>query len=139
MINENLISACKKMQALYEIIPVGVESDFIQPDLKYTKTDKNFESAGDELATVKFRYKKPDGNKSIEMVKVIDNKPISIKNSSVDFKFSASVAWFGLKLRDSKLISEKGIVEIKNLAKSGLGIDDDGYKAEFIRLVEAAK
>ena len=127
--------------ALYEVIPTGVENEFInnQPDLKYTKTSSNGSDYSDELATIKFRYKKPDGDKSIEMVKAIENKSIPIKNSSDDFKFSSAVAWFGLKLRDSNLVSNKSSEEIKKLAKEGLSNDEDGYKAEFVRLVETVK
>ena len=127
--------------ALYEVIPTGVESKFLnnQPDLKYTKVATNENDYSDELATIKFRYKKPDGDKSIEMVKVIENKSISLKNSSDDFKFSSAVAWFGLKLRDSNLVPNKSSEEIKKLAKEGLSNDEDGYKAEFIRLVETVK
>lgn len=123
--------------ALYEIIPTGVKSDFFNEpsDLKYTET-KVKDSETEELATVKFRYKKPDGNKSTEMTHVIDNTRQSIENTSADFKFSAAVAWFGLKLRDSKLITNKSVDEIRNLAKLGLSNDDDGYRAEFIRLTE---
>lgn len=127
--------------ALYEVIPTGVRSDFStnQPDLKYTKTKPNEDNYSDELATIKFRYKKPDGEKSIEMVKVIENKSIPLKNSSDDFKFSAAVAWFGLKLRDSNLVPNKATEDIKKLAKEGLSNDEAGYKAEFIRLVETLK
>jgi Ca-activated chloride channel family protein len=60
-----------------------------------------------------------------------------LEQSSKDFKFSSAVAWFGLKLRDSKYLSEKSNDAIKRLAQSGLSYDEDGYKAEFIRLVEA--
>lgn len=123
--------------ALYEIIPVGVESNFTPSDLKYTKVTKEDVNYEDELATIKFRYKKPDGNKSIEMVNTIENKSISLENSSADFKFGSAVAWFGLKLRDSKLITNNSSDAIKKLAKSGLSHDDEGYKSEFIRLVEA--
>ena len=75
----------------------------------------------------------------MEMVKVIENKTIPLNNSSDDFKFSAAVAWFGLKLRDSNLIPNKSTEPIKKLAKEGLSNDEDGYKAEFIRLVETVK
>ena len=124
--------------ALYEIIPVGVDSDFVPSDLKYTKVKTDSESLyNEELATIKFRYKKPDGEKSIEMIKTIADQAISLEQSSKDFKFSSAVAWFGLKLRDSKYLSEKSTDAIKRLAQSGLSYDEDGYKAEFIRLVEA--
>ncbi|MEO8238534.1 MAG: von Willebrand factor type A domain-containing protein [Flavobacterium sp.] len=128
--------------ALYEIIPAGVKSNYlnIQPDvLKYTKVEENTNNFSNELATIKFRYKKPDGDKSIEMVNVIENKAISLQNSSDDFKFSTAVAWFGLKLRDSKLITNKSSEDILKLAKQGSSNDTDGYKAEFIRLVEGVK
>lgn len=125
--------------ALYEIIPVGVESKFTNeiPDLKYTETVKSTKDYSNELATIKFRYKKPDGEKSIEMVQVIENKPIALQNSSEDFKFCSAVAWFGLKLRDSKLVDNKSSVAIKALALQGKSNDTEGYRAEFIRLVEA--
>jgi len=124
--------------ALYEIIPVGVKSDFSGniPELKYTKTTPTANNFNDELATVKFRYKKPDGDKSTEMVQVIANKAETLQSASDDFKFSAAVAWFGLKLRDSKLIGNKKSEDIKKLAKAGLSNDVDGYKAEFIRLID---
>jgi Ca-activated chloride channel family protein len=127
--------------ALYEIIPTTTKSDFFMEtdELKYTKVEASKTKFNDELATIKFRYKKPDGSKSIEMVQVIDNKVNALETASSGFKFSAAVAWFGLKLRDSKLVTNKSSVEIKKLAKEGLAYDEDGYKAEFIRLVEAVQ
>ncbi|MDQ6528856.1 VWA domain-containing protein [Flavobacterium sp. LHD-85] len=123
--------------ALYEIVPVGAESDYVTSDLKYTKTPKAIENHSDELATVKFRYKKPDGNKSIEIVNIIADKKTDLKNSSQDFKFTTAVSWFGLKLRDSKYIANSSSSDIKSLAKSGLSNDEDGYRSEFVRLVDA--
>ncbi|PBI85402.1 von Willebrand factor [Flavobacterium sp. ACN2] len=128
--------------ALYEIIPAGVKSDYLaeQPDaLKYTKTENSSTNYSNELATIKFRYKKPDGDKSIEMVQVIENKSVNLEKASDDMKFSSAVAWFGLKLRDSKLIADKSSKEIIKLAKQGNSNDGEGYKAEFIRLVETSK
>jgi Ca-activated chloride channel homolog len=125
--------------ALYELIPTGVESSFNQDiaDLKYSEIKTAPKDYSDELATIKFRYKKPDGEKSIEMVETIKNNVISLAKTSEDFKFSAAVAWFGLKLRDSKLVTNKTSKDIKALALQGKSKDEDGYRAEFIRLVEA--
>ncbi|WP_318013904.1 VWA domain-containing protein [Flavobacterium sp. SH_e] len=123
--------------ALYEIVPVGVESDYVPSDLKYTKTQKAPENHSDELATVKFRYKKPDGNKSVEIVNVIGDKKTDLENSSQDFKFTTAVSWFGLKLRESKYIANSSSSDIKRLAKSGLSNDEEGYRSEFVRLVDA--
>lgn len=127
--------------ALYEIIPVGVESEFYKEEipLKYSNVPATSSNYNDELATIKFRYKKPDGEKSTEMVEIIENETVSENATSADFKFCTAVAWFGLTLRDSKYIPNKDLKAIKALAKKGISNDDEGYKAEFIRLVETAK
>jgi len=124
--------------ALYEVIPNDVNSEFLpkENDLKYTK-NTNDENFNDELATVKFRYKKPDGDTSSEIIQVVKNTNQSFSSSSDDFKFASSVAWFGLVLRNSALIKNKDLKEIENLAKKGRGKDDEGYRAEFVRLVES--
>lgn len=126
--------------ALYEIIPVGVNSDFLpkETELKYS-VNTNSGDFGDELATIKFRYKKPDGDKSSEIIQVVKNTNDSFSSSSDDFKFASSVAWFGLVLRNSSLIRNKEVKEIESLAKKGKGKDDEGYRAEFVRLMESYK
>ena len=125
--------------ALYEIVPVGVKCNYFNaPDgLKYTKNEKDNNQFSNELATIKFRYKKPDGDKSIEMVEVIPTIAKSIENSSADFKLATAVAWFGLKLRESKLIKEKSMPAIIALARNGIANDVDGYEAELVRLMES--
>jgi Ca-activated chloride channel homolog len=125
--------------ALYEIVPRNVKCEYFEEptDLKYTvmaePSDKNYNP---ELATIKFRYKKPDGDKSIEMISTIANSGTILANASSDFKFCSAVAWFGLNLRDSKLVKNKSLKSIKSLAKEGLSDDTEGYKAEFIRLID---
>ena len=124
--------------ALYEIIPADVKSEFLpnETELKYSNSTSN-SNFGDELATVKFRYKKQDGDKSTEMVQVVKNTDVSLNSASEDFKFASSVAWFGLVLRNSKLITDKDLKNVEKLAKKGKSNDSEGYKAEFVRLVEA--
>ncbi|WP_323809033.1 vWA domain-containing protein [Chryseobacterium formosus] len=126
--------------ALYEIIPSDVNSEFVPKEIKtkYSKSN-NSTGFGDELATVKFRYKKPDGNKSTEISQIVKNSDYRMATASPDFKFATSVAWFGLVLRDSKLITKKGLNEIESLAKQGISRDEDGYRSEFIKLVQKYK
>ena len=124
--------------ALYEIIPVGVKSPFAEPTpaLKYSKTQTASTRYKNELATVKFRYKQPIGDQSTEMTQIIGNEALRPEKASADFKFGAAVAWFGLRLRDSKLITNMSSADIMHLARQGLSGDKDGYRAEFIRLVD---
>jgi Ca-activated chloride channel family protein len=126
--------------ALYEIIPINVNSTFAPKEskLKYSTTTAS-QNFGNELATIKFRYKKPDGDKSTEVTKVVKNSDESLAQSSPDYKFASSVAWFGLVLRDSKLIKLKDLNKIEDLAKEGKNKDEEGYRSEFIRLVESYK
>ncbi|WP_111709306.1 vWA domain-containing protein [Lutibacter citreus] len=123
--------------ALYEIIPVGIKSDYLKgvDKLKYTKALNN--NYTDELFTVKFRYKKPDGNKSIELVKVVKDSNGTFEQASTDFKFSSAVALFGMNLTKSKFTNKAKFNKVIELAKAGRGNDERGYRAEFIRLVES--
>jgi Ca-activated chloride channel family protein len=121
--------------ALYEIIPTGVDIDYLKaiPNLKYTPTMTS-EAYNNELFTVKFRYKKPDASKSIEMIHVQDSK---LSEPTDDMNFASAVALFGMKLIQSQYDNNVSISKIIELAKKGRGDDKDGYRAEFIRLVES--
>ncbi|QYS88618.1 vWA domain-containing protein [Flavobacterium davisii] len=125
--------------ALYEIIPTGVESSYSPTKLKYTSKESQHNSTSLELATIKFRYKKPEGERSIEMIQTIKNLNNPLKFASSDFKFASSVAWFGMKLRDSKYIENKKTEDIIELANKGVHNDSEGYKTEFIRLIKSAQ
>ena len=123
--------------ALYEVIPQDVESDFApeNSDLKYSQITE-FGVVKNELATIKFRYKNPDSDKSLEMIQTITESDSKIEKASPDFKFATSVAWFGLVLRNSQLIKDKDLTKIVNLAKQGKSNDEEGYRSEFVRLIE---
>ncbi len=125
--------------ALYEIIPVGVSSKYLKDidKLKYTKqTNQNYT---DEMLTVKFRYKEPDGDVSKLLVKTVKDNNSSIESAPEDLKFSAAVALFGMQLRNSEFINTKKKEDVIALAEAGKGKDKDGYRAEFIRLVKSSK
>ena len=121
--------------ALYEIIPAGVASEFVKkiPELKYSEI-KASGKFNDELLTVKVRYKKPDKDKSIEIVTVVPDKE-NLKPGN-DFNFAASVAMFGMLLRDSEYKQDATYQKVHDLAQKSKGKDKDGYRSEFVRLVE---
>ena len=62
-----------------------------------------------------------------------------IGEASADFRFSAAVAGFGMILRDSENAGNFDLNRVVNMAKSAKGEDEDGYRGEFIRLVQAAR
>ncbi len=119
--------------ALYEVVPIGVIHKYTSNHipLKYTDIKRNTEYT-DELLTIKFRYKKPKGSQSIEIVTEVENKNTEL---SEDFKFAAAVALFGMQLRKSKYNNNATTSTILWLAEKGRGLDENGYRSEFIRLV----
>jgi len=128
--------------ALYEIIPVGVKSKFtksIDP-LKYQKNEvKELAYDSRELMTLKLRYKKPDGNKSKLITTTLLDKDKNWENTSDNFRWSTAVAEFGMLLRESKFSQDSDIASVIKLAKGARGEDEEGYRSEFIRLVESSR
>jgi len=126
--------------AIYEVIPKNVKSEFLpgSQDLKYSQnnTSDNF---GNEIATIKFRYKNPDEENSRELIKTVEYTSASISNPSSDFGFSSAVAWFGLILRKSQYIRNKDLNEVIKLAQKNVTNDENGYRSEFVRLLESYK
>ncbi|GHN00204.1 VWA domain-containing protein [Cytophagales bacterium WSM2-2] len=125
--------------ALYEIIPLGVESKFFKVDeLTYqqTKLDPKT-SASNELMTVKFRYKKPDGEESKLIIHPMIDSNISLEKTSDNFRWASSVASFGMMLRQSEFLNGFSEEAILRLAQGAQGIDKESYRAEFISLVKA--
>ena len=129
--------------ALYEIIPTGVKSEFLPAvdPLKYQSQAavKPIAVNTSEIFTVKFRYKAPDGNKSRLLEKVVLNKSQSLNSTSNNFRFAAAVAEMGMLLRQSEFKASSSYQQVIDLAKGARGTDDDGYRAEFIRLVSSAQ
>lgn len=133
------LGAGHTVTALYEIIPAGIESEFYKVDeLKYqqTKIDpKAIES--NELMTVKFRYKKPDGDESKLIVHPLVDKLIALENTSDDFRFAASVAAFGMLLRESEYVNGYSYDKVIQLAESARGKDKEGYRIDFINMAKS--
>lgn len=128
--------------ALYELIPVGIKDNFtasVDP-LKYQKpAEDKFVNTSSEIMTIKFRYKEPDSDVSKLEAVTVDDKPLNADKTSDDFRFAAAVAEYGMLLRDSQFKQNSKFDQLINMAKSAKGKDDDGYRAEFIRLAESTK
>ncbi len=122
--------------ALYEIIPPGVESDFIADvdALKYQNKTTPAAAESRELATVKLRYKQPDGDKSEKVSIPVGSKVLPLPQSSNNFRWSAAVASFGMLLRDSAFKGEASYPEVVAMAREARGPDEAGYRQEFIKM-----
>jgi len=132
--------------ALYEIIPAGSSEALKSIDpLKYqnreNKKSKPIKVEADpkaELMTVKLRYKQPDGHTSTKVEVPIKGKVLDLEDTSDNFRFSASIAEFGLILRNSQYKEEATMEHVIAMAKAARGEDEEGYRSEFLKLVKLA-
>ncbi len=133
------IGAGHSVTALYEVVLKGEGDGKTGVDpLKYQNSETNT-AFNDEMLTVKFRYKAPDGDKSKLIERTLPNKVMDADKLSDNFNFSAAVAEFGMLLRDSEYKGTATFDHCLNLAAKAKGKDKNGYRAEFLRLVDAAK
>lgn len=134
------LGAGHSVTALYEIIPAGSDEEIPGVDeLKYQDTNISEEALNsDEMMTVKLRYKEPDGTESKLIEHPLVDKSIALDETSNNFRFSAAVAGFGMLLRESKYKGNCNFENIYELAKASKGSDENGYRTEFITLIEKA-
>jgi Ca-activated chloride channel family protein len=128
------LGAGSSVTALYELIPPSGASS--RGDLKYQSMKITPQgSAAKELMTLKFRFKKPDGEASSLIEKPIEISPRELSKCSADFRFAAAVAEWGLILRGSAYKGGASVEQVASLARGSLGRDTGGYRAEFLELV----
>ena len=130
--------------ALYEIVPIGIDTKLFDKvdDLKYQKT-KNSLSVNDEnnseLMNIKFRYKEPDGEVSKLIQHPIIDRDYPIQTTSENLRFATAVAAFGMILRNDELKEKCSYKLVKSLASTSMVHDENGYKKEFVQMVEKAQ
>lgn len=141
------IGAGHTVTALYEVVPVGVESDgSVRPavdPLKYQKTEggsRKTQAGGrktgsEELLTVKIRYKEPEGDVSAKQEFPLVDAGKRFEQASGEFQFASAVAAWGMLLRNSPDKGSATFEQVLAWAENGLGEDTDGHRAEFIQLV----
>ncbi len=133
------LGAGHTVTAIYEIIPPssGEKINKKVDDLKYQTPTKSNKKISGELATVKLRYKFPKETKSQLLSEIISTETIG--NPSDNFNFSAAVAGYGMLLRDSKFKGETSYAHMIELAKASKGIDENGYRSEFIQMMKSSE
>lgn len=127
--------------ALYEIVPAGVKTNLIKTvdKLKYSSEKTSAAgSLGNELLTIKLRYKDPAGNESKLITQAVDNNYTPLFQASDNFRFSAAVAEFGLLLRNSEFKQNASFKQVITLAEGAKNNDTNSYRNEFIQLVKSA-
>jgi Ca-activated chloride channel family protein len=133
--------------ALYEIVPAGSDEaglPLIDP-LRYqtgrenTETGAPLKDAPRELCNIKLRYKDPDALTSKIFSRTVGTEIKKAGETTDRFRFSAAVAAFGMILRNSPYKGNATRNDVITLASGSRGADSDGYRAEFIRLVQSKR
>lgn len=131
------IGAGKSVTALYELTPVGQATLHTPRRYGQTSAAAATGKAG-ELGEWRVRFKAPGQTEAKEI-----SQPIAVPGSAAaptaDFQFAAAVAGFGQLLRTSPFTGQWTYDDALALARAGRGTDAQGYRAEFMQLVETAR
>lgn len=139
------IGAGHTVTALYEITPIGSQSQNVDPlrygQAKAEKTQPVVNANRDEYGFMKIRYKLPDSDTStlISTPITFANEVKSLEGAGKDAQFAAAVAAFGQILKGGEYVGDYSYDDIISLALSAKGKDAFGYRAEFINLVRLAQ
>lgn len=137
------IGSGHSVTAIYEVTPKGSPA-VLNDDLRYKTAEKPAADATTktrELAFLKIRYKKPDGDRSELITTPVTeaNAVPSLAEAPNDVRFSVAVASFGQKLSGVTALSDYSYDAVIDLAAASKGADPFGYRGEFVNLVRLAK
>ena len=131
------MGAGHSVTALYEIVPAGSQETTGSVDPLIYQQAQTIPS--NDLLQVKIRYKKPLEDTSILMITSIDGKAEMKAGASENFRFAAAVAEYGMLLRNSEFKGQSSYAQALALARGARGTDENGYRSEFIKLMELSQ
>jgi len=108
------------LTALYEVVPVAG-------------------AVGGDLLTVNVGYRTPIDGVSHRQQFSLKEGGAGFAQASLEFKFAAAIATFGLVLQNSPQRGRLTLDDVEVWARECLGPDEGGYRSEFLSLVEQAR
>ncbi|MBP7140617.1 MAG: von Willebrand factor type A domain-containing protein [Opitutaceae bacterium] len=129
--------------ALYEVIPAGPAGVGAAPPTPPAHPGQaeriQFPDTDRKLLTVRVGYKDPAGDTRRILEFSLADGGQAFEHASPDFQFAAAVAAFGMMLRESPLRGSATYAAVSEWGASGPAHDPDGYRAEFMDLVQRAR
>jgi Ca-activated chloride channel family protein len=134
--------------ALFEVVPKGGEipgpsvdpSKYTQPlAVEAPRNAAPSGAASNEMLTLRVRYKQPNSDTSSRMNVPLVDRNATFARATPDFRFAAAVAEFGMILRNSSYRANSRMDSVLDIAEGSRGQDRNGYRLEFISLVEKAR
>lgn len=138
------IGAGHTVTAIYEFTPVSAHKRRVDPLRYQPESGRVMPSGardGREMAFIKLRYKRPGESTSrlIEQPVLAAEAVRKLADAPVEQRFAVAVAAFAQRLRGESAVDGFTYANIAELANSARGADDEGYRAEFLRLVRTAE
>ncbi|MGL4667762.1 MAG: vWA domain-containing protein, partial [Saezia sp.] len=132
------IGAGKRVTVLYELTLAGGKPSV--DALRYQgekPVETSFNQHSQEIAFLKLRWKEPGEQESQLVSLPLERSHLrgSFNQASVETRFLAAVAAYGQKLRNNPQLVATSWEQIGSWGKNALGIDPNGYRAEFVKLV----
>ena len=123
--------------ALYEIIPVGVDSEFDKIDeLKYqTNKVEKVASKTNELRTSSFAIKNHEEVSKLIVHPLIDDNTALAKTSN-NFRGQLRSGFWNAAAR-FRILQRYSYEKVAQLAQASKGEDKEGYRIEFINMVKS--
>jgi Ca-activated chloride channel family protein len=134
------IGAGHTVTALYELTLAGRKGTLEPLRYQQEKAAPVSVATSGELAFVKLRYKRPDGDKSILVEYPVSSTVLnSASEADSDFRLAAAVAGFGQLLRGKADTGSWSYKDARALAADFRSSEDEyGYRAELVKLIELA-
>lgn len=135
------LGAGHTVTALYELVPAqNTDTPSDNNELTYSDTQiKDSAFTSNDLLSLKLRYKKPNEDSSQLLSKTVSTQKSIWTKASQDLHFAASVAGFGMLLRDSEHKGNLSFDSVLQMGNEGKGEDPNGYRAAYLELVTAAQ
>jgi Ca-activated chloride channel family protein len=134
------VGAGHTVTAIYEITPVGSDAKLID-ESRYAGRESASAPRGttNEYGFLKIRYKLPNGFRSRLLEQPIRKEAGVPAALEQDVQFSTAVAGFAQLLRGGRYTGSLGFGDVLRQARGALGADPNGYRAEFVQLVQDAQ
>lgn len=113
------IGATQTITALYQIIP--------KPD------------AAGSFGSLEFRYKKPGASTSRLLSLDLNNSRNSFMAASENMRFAASLAGFGMLLKNSEYKGDLSYSDVKKWGDQARSFDPYGFREEYIGLIDKVR
>lgn len=124
--------------ALYELIPVGEKSSFLEKETTAPSTPISTQEIFKDTKAwmnVQCRYKQVEDSSSQLINVPMLSKPNRYEMSE-SMRFAAAVAGYGLLLKKSAFRQDADYKSIIDLAIRALGKDVEGYRKSFVEMVQ---